>query len=304
MASLTGSLFDEYSTLTGAEKANAIAAIGNITFDAFHYDTGEGTSSNDVYIITHSGQSISGSAGIDFVISSVSVTLAGGLEDAMLTGNSNSTLIGNSAANVLVGNDGNNLLDGRGGADTVFGGAGNDTLIGSTASDVLYGGTGVDSILGGSGNDTLDGGEGSDALYGQSGSDVIYAGIGNNTVDGGSGNDLIVSGLGNDCIQGGSGSDTINAGGGNDTVWGGTGSDVFMFASGEGVTRIMDFSTFSDSIHIESNINQSDIETPTDVMQHISADTQGNAVITFGSKVIVLENVSVNDLHPGVFIIE
>lgn len=306
MASTVGALFDEYSSLTAAEKAQAEAAIGNILFDNFIFDSKTaGSAGNDVYVITKSGIVPPGSAGEDAVVSSVSTTLSGGIEIGILTGDDDVSLKGNSGDNLLIGNDGDNQIDGMSGSDTVFGGGGNDTITGGSAADSISGGMGDDCIQGASGNDCIDGGQGADTILGGSGSDTIYAGDGNDSVDGASGNDCIMGGMGNDCIAGGSGSDSINAGDGSDTVSGGSGDDWFIFTSGEGTTTITDFSLGQDVIHILHDINGTGVSSPQDVMAgHISENAAGDAVLTFGARIIVLDGIHAHDLSPGVFVID
>jgi Ca2+-binding RTX toxin-like protein len=306
MASTVGGLFDEYSTLSLAEKAQASAAIGNILIDNFIYDSGAGgTSGNDVYVITKSGVNPPGSAGTDVLITDESVTLSGGIEIGLLTGDKNLNLKGNSGNNLLIGNDGNNSINGGSGTDTIFGGGGNDTLKGSSAADSLNGGMGNDCIDGASGNDCIDGGMGNDCIMGGSGNDTIFSGDNDDTVDGGSGADCIMGGMGNDCIAGGSGNDTINAGNGNDSVSGGSGADIFVFTSGDGTTTITDFNLGQDVIHILQDINSTGVQTAQEILaSHVTENAAGDAVLTFGTKVIVLDSIDMNSLNNGVFVID
>ncbi|MBW7901823.1 MAG: calcium-binding protein [Rhodocyclaceae bacterium] len=109
----------------------------------------------------------------------------------------------------------------------------NMTVQGSnTASNVITTGTGNDTITGGTAADTLDGGNGED---------VIRAGAGDDVVSGGAGADLLYGEIGNDTIIGGAG---------NDTIYGGDGADVFVFTTGNGVDRIMDFVSTTDKIDV------------------------------------------------------
>ena len=104
---------------------------------------------------------------------------------------------------------------------------GNDWLFGNNlfGSNQIYGAGGNDRIFGGFRSDEIDGGTGNDRLFGLWGNDIL------------NGNE------GNDRIFGGAGRDTISGGEGNDRLWGGWGQDNFVFKSGDGRDRIMDFDT-------------------------------------------------------------
>ena len=92
----------------------------------------------------------------DMVITSVSIdTLAAGIEDGRLTGDTALNLGGNELDNVLTGQQGANVLNGRGGNDTLDGLSGDDLLLGGDGNDTL-------NHRQGNGLDTLDGGQGSD----------------------------------------------------------------------------------------------------------------------------------------------
>ena len=96
---------------------------------------------NDIYTVDNVGDVVTEAAGAgtaDMVKTSVSYTLAAGLEvetlsgigavGLTLTGNAFSHAINGTIANdTLIGGSGNDALNGGAGADTMLGGAGNDT---------------------------------------------------------------------------------------------------------------------------------------------------------------------------------
>lgn len=80
-------------------------------------------------------------------------------------------------------------------------------------------------------------------IIGSASADIISGRGGNDTLEGRGGNDTIDGGSGNDIIYGGGGADRITGGSGNDTLSGGSGNDTFVFASGCGQDRIIDFAS-------------------------------------------------------------
>ncbi len=91
----------------------------------------DGTSADDVFIVDHRNDNVSGEGGIDTVESSVSFSLGVDVENLTLTGIFNNTGTGNASNNLIRGNAGDNILTGGGyfgaDADTLIGGLGNDT---------------------------------------------------------------------------------------------------------------------------------------------------------------------------------
>lgn len=113
-------------------------------------------------------------------LTSGSLTLGSGVDDARLLGVAALSLTGNAAANGLEGNSGANLILGLGGndmirgglgVDRIEGGDGNDRLMGQGGRDLLFGGNGNDLLRGGGGNDRLSGDLGNDTLTGEAGAD-------------------------------------------------------------------------------------------------------------------------------------
>jgi VCBS repeat-containing protein len=95
--------------------------------------------------------------GIDTVVSSVSFSISGEVENLLLSGADNVNGAGNTLDNVLVGNVGANIISGGSGNDVVAGGQGNDAMDGGVGNDLyLYNqGDGRDTLNDASGIDTL-----------------------------------------------------------------------------------------------------------------------------------------------------
>ena len=136
----------------------------------------------------------------------------------------------------------------------MFGGDGDDTfLVEGTGDgfDRFFGGDGTDRIVGTDGDDRIGISSRFDA---NSSVEEINGGAGFNTIEGGSSNDTldfshttligiaeIRGNAGNDTIVGSSGDDVIVGGANNDTLSGGGGNDTFVFNSGDGRDRVVDF---------------------------------------------------------------
>jgi Ca2+-binding RTX toxin-like protein len=111
----------------------------------------------------------------------------------------------------------------------------------SALVSVAVGGT----QIGTSGNDILTGTAGNDSIDGGNGSDILFGNAGNDTLIGGIGTDFLVGGAGDDLLSGGNGSDTLR---------GGLGEDIFVFAAGEGIDTITDFSLGTDKIGLTGGL--------------------------------------------------
>ena len=217
-------------------------------------DVIKGGAGNDTYLVDDVGDAITENAseGTDGVQASVTYTLAGNVENLVLTGIAAINGTGNSLANSLTGNSAANVLDGGTGVDTMAGGLGDDTYIVDNTSDVVTeaasagadlikasvtysASTNVENLmLTGTGAINATGNTLNNALTGNTGANTLMGGAGNDTLDGGAGNDLLhggdtVSGAGNDTYLFGSGygSDTITD---VDSTAGNT--DLALFGSG------------------------------------------------------------------------
>ncbi|MFZ2872776.1 calcium-binding protein [Zavarzinia sp.] len=228
----------------------------------------QGGTGDDTYVVDNSGDTISDSAGIDTVVSSISWGLNGSLENLTLTGTANIIGNGNYLDNTIIGNGGNNKLDGGARNDMLHGGAGDDTLIGGKGDDSLWGDAGADTLTGGLGNDSYyidaetvpdivseDGGNGVDTVYssmdytltagvenlvlvkgnlgqGNTLGNVITGNSGGNTLRGDAGYDTLDGGSGNDKLYGGDGDDILIGGLGTDALSGGKGNDTYYLDPG------------------------------------------------------------------------
>jgi Ca2+-binding RTX toxin-like protein len=210
---------------TGADTLNGGAGADLMT----------GGIGNDTYTVDNAGDQVvelSGQ-GSDLVRAALSWTLAGNLENLLLTGTGATSGTGNGQANEVTGNSGNNTLSGRGGADDLLGGDGNDTLRGDGGDDLLDGGAGSDwayydsapagvtvslalagaQNTGAAGIDTL---VAIERLLGSPLADTLSGNAAANSLNGGAGNDTLSGGQGNDTLTGGTGVDHLQGGGGAD----------------------------------------------------------------------------------------
>jgi serralysin len=130
-----------------------------------------------------------GVGGIDIVQSTVTHTLASGVERLSLKGSAPINGTGNALDNVMNAGNSNNILSGLDGNDRLSAAGGDDTVDGGAGSDTVFGGSGDDSIVGG---------DGDDFLYGELGSDILQGGAGNDRLFGGGQNDILTGGSGVD----------------------------------------------------------------------------------------------------------
>ncbi len=183
-------------------------------------DSLSGGEGNDIYYVDDVADEVIelNGQGIDEVLSSITYSLSGGVENLTLVGNANINGTGNSENNVLIGNSASNQLYGLGGNDSLDGGTGADTLVGGAGDDSYF----VDSTL-----DVLVeiANEGIDSVY-ASANYTLSANIENLILDASAGNinasgnaeaNFIKGNSGNNRLDGGSGADILDGGSGNDT---------------------------------------------------------------------------------------
>jgi Ca2+-binding RTX toxin-like protein len=146
-ADLTQEGTNNADTLTGTSGNDTLNGnggndilYGNVGDDILNGGAGTdkmyGGAGNDTYYVDSSYERIYETDGHDTLHSTISISLASGLEDLVLEGTAYKGT-GNGVANKLTGNDYGNLLLGNGGNDILDGGAGYDVLTGSSGADTF-----------------------------------------------------------------------------------------------------------------------------------------------------------------------
>ncbi len=204
------------NVITGNDASNRLdGGLGADKLDGgAGSDTLVGGAGNDTYVVDNVGDSIVEvtGEGSDLVLSKITHTLQGNIENLTVTGTAAVDGTGNALANLITGNSANNVLSGLDGDDKINAGLGNDTLIGGNGKDQLFGEDGNDTLIGGDGDDGLNGGAGTDTLFGGNGNDGMFGGGANDVLNGEAGNDKIYGDGGNDIISGGAGNDILAGG--------------------------------------------------------------------------------------------
>lgn len=255
-------------------------------------DTMKGGLGNDIYMVNVAADLVIENAGQgnDKVISSVSYTLNGNVENLVLAAavqNIQGALVGaangagNALNNVIVGNELGNTLSGLAGDDSLDGGLGvkGDVLIGGTGNDTYYINNKLDKIVESAGAvggvadrvyakvDVMALGTNVENLqllevgFNDDGSSLATYGVGNtsaNEIIGNSASNQLSGLAGNDTIFGGAGNDALIGGLGNDALVGGSGSDMFVFekalSATTNVDTIFDFESGLDAINLSKLI--------------------------------------------------
>ncbi|GAA6207333.1 hypothetical protein NBRC116601_06260 [Cognatishimia sp. WU-CL00825] len=271
---------------------------------------------NDTVYGNLGNDSIDGGQGDDFLIGDQG-------DDTLVGGAGNDSMIGGEGDDLFLGGDGNDTVETSAGNDVFYGGAGDDRVNGDLGNDELFGGTGNDFLRGSYGNDTIHSGgagEGDDYLWGGYGDDlfVIQNQFGNDTIaaeniDETLGDTMDLSAV-TDAIR----VDLTDSATGAGTVSDGTstlefeaveniklssGQDTIVLADGSGKDAVTDFQapvdngdgTFSgqDQLDVTGMTNDAGATQVTTQDVTVSADTDGNAVLTFpGGEAITLIGVT------------
>jgi len=142
---------DDLDAIGNTLDNDVIGNAGNNRLDGNKgQDFMAGGAGDDTYVVDNTGDVISENdddEGIDTVESAVTYTLAGNVENLVLTGSSSRAGTGNALDNELTGNRGSNILTGLEGDDILVGNAGKDMLIGGLGIDELSGGAGADKFI-------------------------------------------------------------------------------------------------------------------------------------------------------------
>jgi serralysin len=245
---ITGNAEDnELSGGLGNDRLNG-GAGNDILNGGSGRDIMTGGTGDDMYFFDSTRDSAVETAGggNDTVTSSVSITLATNVENAILVGSTALNATGNASINRLTGNNAANVLNGGAGNDFLYGGSGDDRLDGGSGSDVLEGGEGNDIYVVDNFNDSItETGTGTDTVF-SSINFALGADLENLTLIGsaqsGTGNELnntIIGTTGANLLYGGAGDDTLIGGAGADQLFGGTGNDVYSLDNaGDRITEI------------------------------------------------------------------
>ena len=307
------------NTITGNEGANLLIA-------------GAG---DDMVYGGHGGDSIFGEAGADKLFGEFGI-------DYIVGGDGNDIIYGGADADALYGGAGDDYLYADDDPNEVQLGVhtgglsdiadtGSSPLEGSYfVTDILVGGDGNDVLHGDSGHgdyDRMDGGAGNDAYYVDTPADLtfeaanggidtvyanivgagyyLYANVENLVLQGntpyGVGNELNNHLTGNanpNYLLGGAGDDVLDGKGGGDVLFGEAGADTFVFEHGTGGDVIGDFQAGTDKIDL-SAIGY----TWQDVQNSLHENAGNTAIDLGGGDLIVLNGVTIAQLHAGDFIL-
>ena len=330
----TGLAGDDYLDGRGGFDTAGYNSLGTVT-SGINVNLASGVVTGDASVGTDTLRSIEAIQGTGFAdtYNAVGFGLVGALNigsngtfnqfeglggNDIVTGNGNTRLIftnatGGVSIDIVAGTA---TGDASVGTDTF---TGVNSAIGSNFSDVYnaVGFVGFNSFQGQGGNDTITGNGITQIQFANATAGVSFdiaagtasgdASVGIDTFTGVNGafgsnfNDTLLGGAGNDILSGGnSGNDTLAGRGGNDNLTGGVGADIFVYAAGDDVDFITDFShAQGDRIDVTGVPG---IFGLSDIQSH--ASQQGaNTVINFGNgDILTLQNVVLANLVAGDFI--
>ncbi|MEM9061577.1 MAG: calcium-binding protein, partial [Pseudomonadota bacterium] len=241
---------------------------------------------NSVDIQEHSlGTAVTHSQGLLILVGNAVENLTA--DDFLLAvGAAAPTITGTENADTIFESQGPLMLEGLGGSDRLRVLEGDATLVGGTGDDRYYVYDGATEIV-------EQAGEGFEWVYAYT--DFALP----ENVEGlratGADNLALMGSIDSNWIIGNAGANTITGGEGNDRLSGADGADTFVFATGDGIDTIMDFTIGSDLIDLSATgLAYSDLE----IAQSGSA-----AHLSFGTDLVVLASTTASDVTEAQFIL-
>jgi Ca2+-binding RTX toxin-like protein len=142
--------------------------------------------------------------------------------------------------------------------------------------------------------ESLTGSDFNDTLSWDDNANILFGGAGDDTLSGNGGADWLLAG---------DGADTLNGGAGNDILIGYGGGDTFVFATGSGADRIVEFGSGAGDNDV---IRLSGFGAAFDTFAEVSAvgsQSGADAVFNFGGgDTLTLQNVTLASLASGDFL--
>jgi Ca2+-binding RTX toxin-like protein len=246
-----------------------------------------GGNGDDTYVVDDAGDIVDETSGrgTDRVASSTSFTLAGGVENLILTDAAAINGTGNGSNNLIIGNSAANLLSGLGSDDTLFGLDGNDRLDGGVGADTMTGGDGDDTYV-------IDNAEDSADENSASGNDTVQSTV--SFTLGGNFETLVldgsaaIDGTGNadaNTLYGNSASNRLDGDAGDDTLTGFGAADVFVFGDASGADTVTDFGNGADQFDLTAVSGVNDFSDLTVV------DNGATVTVDYGTGSFTIGNV-------------
>ncbi|WP_283241376.1 M10 family metallopeptidase [Pseudomonas fluorescens] len=212
---------------------------------------------------------------VDQVISTISYTLVGGIENLTLAGTANLNGTGNDQDNVINGNAANNTLDGGAGVDTLIGGAGDDIYIVDNSQDVV-----IEQI--GEGHDLIR----TNTSYTLSANieDLTMIGDANSVLTGNALNNVIRGNSATNNIDGGLGADTMIGGGGHDTYIVDNINDIVIELADEGIDTVNISVDYTLTANVEDGqmLGNANLNLTGNALDNVLHGNSGNNILSGG----------------------
>lgn len=295
----------------GANLENLVIAAGNNL-------TGVGNSGNNFVGSLGTGITLQGGDGNDFMD-------ALGANSAVFGENGNDNIAIRAAGSSASGGLGDDTLTGTASGVNLHGDEGNDLLVATTSGVNMFGGQGNDTYFVVSSTDNIEEGAGQgndlvrafDTNYtlqsqvealimatgtnhtgtGNSGDNYMASQGANNTLFGMDGNNSLVALAANNILSGGNGNDQLYSQAAGTVMTGGAGNDLFYFGAGNGAASVTDYTDGQDAIAFQSSQFANFA-----AVQAAASQVGANVVITSGSDVYTLQNVTLASLSSGDFL--